>query len=400
MQRSESLPKTPISRPSVGKLGSAGRLASHKHPTSEELNVSITQLIAPIPESHKERKVFVNECDKPDVHLRSDQLRQKTEMIRIQSAARLKAEKTTNLEIDDESQQPIEPFRFDEMVRIGRPDRDNTLRVPLMRNLQTLRKYKMGTAPSIKTGILQNTLEDVVHDPLAKQLVASLTTRDHLTSFGGEGTTGLAATRATMSTPQLSPSKPHSSSFDRRAQSPSGQKERIVVRTAPNMNMNSLHLSREGKRTVTKTQSEKALPRFDLQADSIDSVALAMPPESQTAEENPEEPVVAMYDPATVRLPRMESVPGFGNTNPTLDRALGAYRVHSNRAVTAAAALEEASLSEEMDSRVGRDSFHPDRVESFYKSAETSHMNDGEDSVDSQDGSVRYENILCIPVCF
>ncbi len=393
MQRSESLPKTPISRPSVGKLGSAGRLASHKHPTSEELKVSITQLIAPVPESHKERKVYVNECDKPDVHLRSDQLRPKTEMIRIQSAARLKTEKTPNLEIDDESKQPIEPFRFDEMVRIGRPDRDNTLRVPLMRNLQTLRKYKMGTAPSTKTGILQNTLEDVVHDPLAKQLVASLTMRDHLTSFGGEGTATMAATRATLSSPQLSPNKPHSSSADRRAQSPSGQKERIVVRTAPNMNINSLHLSREGKRTVTKTQSERTLPRFDLQADSIDSVALAMPPESQAAEEVVEQPIVAMYDPATVRLPRMESVPGFGNTNPMLDRALGAYRVHSNRAVTAAAALEEASLSEDVDSQVGRDSFHPDRVESFYKSAETSHMNsqgaDGDDSDGSQDQSVR-----------
>jgi len=369
MQPTETALRTPLSRPNTGKLGTPGRLTSHKAAPKQELKVNVKQLIAPIVNKDKDRTLFVNECDKPDVHLRFDQLKP-VEMMRIQSAKSLKAAKTSQIDIDDESQHPVETFNFTEMISIGRPDRDLSLRVPLMRELQALRKYKMGTPPATKTGILRNTLEETIQDDAAKQLLAAMSSSGRPNSRGGS--TPTLTMRATLSAPQLATgtaTSPTNRSPSRSRNRTSDDRE-IVVRTAPNVNMNLYHLSSQGKRTV-KSTSEKALgrPPLMMHTDSIDSSVLTMTAEEEAlgvaAGEGTgavdAQPLATMYDPATVRLPRLEPVPGFGNTNSTLDRALGAYRVHSNRAVTAAAALEEASVFES-------DSFHAERVESFYKS--------------------------------
>lgn len=281
------------------------------------------------------------------------------------------------------------------MVRIGRPDRDTSLRKPLMRTLQTLRRYKLGTSPSLKAGLLRETLDPIVQHPGTKRLLSGMSPRGRPIS------------------PLLPfPSAPAPQLADNNMLAEDGSQLMPMTRSAPNLHASKIELEKEKERTLTVREiSEVSLHRYHLSAqgrrsaqvltrghtgnntmtdglvtDSIDSSVLAGGGAGGEGEDDPNmnDEVPVLYDPATVRLPRMEIVPGFGSTTPLVESRLGAYHVHSNRAVSAAAALEDASLIEgsralSMNSRQD-DSYRAERVEAFYKSAETSHL----DSLEQQ----------------
>ena len=358
-------------------------------PKRQDMNLTIKQLIAPPEHAPVIKDLTVTNIDKPDVHLRSD-LVKPMEMMRIHSAQRvMKAQNSPEnsaLHLDDESVHS-ETYNFEEMVRVGRPERDLSLHKPLMRKLQSLRRYKMGTSPNLKAGLLRETLEPIAKDSNTKRMLSHLSARGRPSSplasivcnesmsledvFGQTG--GMMATSAS------SPTFRATSALD------TDREKEVVVREGGDVNMNLYHLSSQGKRTLRTAQSSRGNSRMgrannatDLVTDSIDSSHLSFPVDGDE-EEEPQHP--AMYDPSTVRLPRMEIVPGYGSTTPAIESRLGAYRVHSSKAVTAAAALEEASVFENASRALsmssqhggkGDDSYMTDRVESFYRSAATS----------------------------
>jgi hypothetical protein len=357
-----------------------------------EINVSIKQLVPPLQPVEREKNLVTTNLNKPDIHLRPDLLKP-TEMYHIHSPKRNSSGNSPNaktLELDDESNY-LEKFNFDEMVRIGRPERDTSLRQPLAKSLQTLRRYKFGTSPSLKAGLLRETLEPIVKDPGTKRMLSKLSPRgrpaspllyssgvaSHFSEFKQTDIPAEQFLPMTRSTPDL------------RAISAGEEPERkVVVKQSSDTNLYLYHLSSQGKRSakVVNMASTKGSVPEGLVTDSIDSSALSAADTNDAEDAAAEVPV--MYDPATVRLPRMEIVPGFGSTNPLVESRLGAYHVHSSRAVSTAAALEEASAAEgsramSLNSRQG-DSYQADRLESFYKSAETSHLHSLDDK--SADG--------------
>jgi hypothetical protein len=352
------------------------------------MNLTVSQLLAPPALSSPSKEVFVTNLNKPDVHLRPD-LNGPTEMFRIHSANRTKhTASSTDLILDDESKQGAEVFSFEEMVRIGRPERDTTLKKPLARSLQMLRRYKLGISPAQKAGMLRDSLEPIVQDPKAKRMLSAMSPRGRPMSPLLQQNNSLVFTDSfslvdefgnnfmptTKSAPNL-----RTTSADGAT---SGEVKKVVVKQ--NANLHLYHLSSQGKRTVQNKTGNFGMSKQnntnELVTDSLASSVPNAPPED--GDDASENPAPVMYDPATVRLPRMEIVPGFGTTTPLVDSRLGAYRVHSSKAVSAAAALEEASVFEgvsrtlSMNSKLGGDgdSYKPDRVESFYRSAETSHL--------------------------
>lgn len=296
----------------------------------KDMKLSVKQLMAPKIVKEASRTVIVHAAEKSDVHLRED-MQKPAEMMRIHSAKRVNITNKGTLEMDDESRLSIatEKFNFDEMVRIGRPERDNTLKVPLMRSLQALRKYKMGTSPAVKTGLLRTTLGASIADPANEQTKRLLA---DLTATGRPGSPLLSGNLANM------PGNLADVSFTDEATEPSNNlqhaksapnlrnksaNKEIAVKTGNSVNMYLYHLSSQGRRNV-KSQSEKLARATspDLTANSIDDSTFASnngrdagagadAANDIVLDEGPaESQLPAMYDPATVRLPRMELVPG------------------------------------------------------------------------------------------
>lgn len=363
----------------------------HSVSSAEDINLNGTQLLAPPAVDAPTKEMFVTNLNKPDVHLRPD-LNKPTEMYRIHSAKRVKpTESKTDLILDDESKHGPEMFNFEEMVRIGRPERDTTLKKPLAQSLQMLRRYKLGTSPAQKAGMLRESLEPIVQDPKAKRMLSAMSPRGRpispllqqnnslvfTDSFSAVDEFGNNFMPTTKSAPNLRTTSADGANGN--------EVKKVVVKQSSDADLYRYHLSSQGKRTVqNKTGNFGSLKQNNMNELVTDSLASSVPNATpQDGDDASGGPVPVMYDPSTVRLPRMEIVPGFGSTTPLVESRLGAYRVHSNKAVSAAAALEEASVFEgasrtlSMNSKPGAgdgDSYKPDRVESFYRSAETSHL--------------------------
>lgn len=378
-------PKTSSAKLAKGQTQARARTDS----LQGEIIVSVKQLVPPAQQVDPIKHLVTTNQIKPDIHLRPD-LVKSTEMYRINSPKRAQSAqipKKPVLDLDDELNCTLEKLNFSEMLRIGRPERDTSLRKPLMKTLQTLRRYKLGTPPSTKAGILRETLDPVVKDPEAKAMLAGMSPRGRPVSPLLQATTSDGHLLDSLYKPAADTLLPTSKSvpllrITTPAEEDEVEKEIVIKKSDTNLYL--YHLSAQGKRSA----KAKLRPRSPIQmpdglvTDSIASSTMASEDGHQFHHTNEDtaEQVPVMYDPATVRLPRMEIVPGFGSTTPLVESRLGAYRVHSNKAVATAAALEEASLAEgsramSLNSRHGGDSYHADRVESFYRSAETSHRN-------------------------
>lgn len=302
-------------------FSSGSRIKTPQPRPVKELKLKVTQLVAPTADTKasSDRNLVINTSEKPDVHLRGDLVKH-AEMIRIQSATRMGKSSRVPMVLDDESPTSPGKFNFEEMVRIGRPDRDNTLRVPLMRSLQSLRKYKMGTSPSLKTGMLRRSLESSAPDEQTKLLLAELSAR------GRPGSPLLAS-------PAPPPGKLAEMSFTDEATEPSNSlahaksapdvlrltkpgEKNITIKPGSNPNLHLFHLSAQGKRDVKSsggnregmgsTTRRHGTGEGERVRDGADPIGTA----ADDGEIVQEQSFPALYNPSTVRLPRMEIVPG------------------------------------------------------------------------------------------
>jgi hypothetical protein len=393
----------------------------------KELKLNIKQLIAPKEIVETRRKsVAINDSDKSDIKLRKDLL-EPTEMLYIKSSSSLKTQSRS-------ADRPTtkEDREFKEMVMIGRPERDTTLKQPLLKNLNSLRRYKMGLSPALKTDILRETLAPQVTDISGKYLLSELTS----SKIGSRKISLSSPARPPLleagsftdsvlddecDSPVVDVLKLRTDNHLRSASSSrlnSGAKT-AKVREGPNVNLYLYHLSRQGTAEHRQQQQSAKSQRLTggaagtdtgagkealMQPSIDDSVSFGKNSDSRPMSSSRDNvnlgnnldlgpevpPVKALYNPATVRLPQLGAVPGFGApTNPLVERGLGAYRVHNSAAVSAAAALDEVSTTEQ-------DSYQADRREKFFHSASLASAaaaaGSGAGSVQEQEGALNMES--------
>jgi len=357
--------------------------------------LNVKQLVPPSKFQLDRKGVVVRGSGKvdTDVHLRKD-LVKTVDMVTVNSPSRKKylAEIANQVpQMDDElNSQASQDFKFKEMVSIGRPDRDSSLRIPLMRNLQTLRKYKMGTSPMQKAQIMRHSLVDPldqtaevksmleemafharesVSPPTVRVKAPATYDRESLNKTGNDS-------------PNANSNRTKIMTFDDDdldialnplAERKTGDgvfspKKKIVVRQGSPHKLHQYrtssgsqkveHLNTAPDAAVTGVGGENVHPGI-VDDSIVSSAVLETSPVSK--------PQTPMYSPATVRLPKYEDVPGFGNNDPDVEKRLGAYHRHRENAVAAAAALDEASASE-LYSLTG-DSYQEDRREAFFQSS-------------------------------
>ena len=321
-------------------------------------------------------------------------------------------------------------FNFGDMVDIGKPDRDHSLRVPMMHEKVKMRKFG-AMSPTKKAEVLKD--------------LATNNTRPNTSSTQpysmSRPSTGFDIQRIfsddlepEFSSPYLvdGPKPPFatdpvnfSRGLSRSESRPSTAVDHqvdadkdVIVREQSNPKLHLYRLANSGgesagstspsakaRKGITETLRAPQVATPTLSASSpqkVNSASFSMPDGTPQFTDEEEPPAVLnghegdnisaadldspriessspkidkqtranmpLYAPATFRLPKKEKVVGFGLDSPEVDHLLSSYKAHSNKAVAAAVALEEANeyeLTALHDNHSFTDSFQEDQLEVF-----------------------------------
>lgn len=310
---------------------------------------------------------------KPDVHINPSLLKEKGNMISIKSTTRLTNTpyKPNFIPLNSQLQ-----FDFNNMTNICRPERDNSAKTPLLRTMQSLRKYKLGSSPDYKLFLLKEDLFKVLDsDAYDGNIVYK---KNILNAFSNNNNNNTQETFGPLQITNNHIMKQDLIAID---DDMSVYDDEISIGSREKTNHIIIENNKNKKAIENKVkESKKLVVNPDLAYVNKDLYRMESPLNVSLTSDSEQQP---FYSPATFRLPKTEQVIGFGVSNPAIiDEKLSAYRVHANAAIQAAAALEEASVVESIisetrepfDSYAG-DTYEESRKESFLIQ-NNSYMND------------------------
>jgi hypothetical protein len=343
---------------------------------------------------------------KAGVHLRPD-LVETAEMVTFDSRYRrdlAESQKGALLPMDDESikdgmeDMPVSTDGFKEMLKIGRPSRDESLRSPLLQRIASTRRYKMGLSPFEKTQLIKVVAQSSTEgadggqrmfdlNPTGRLSPPSIRSKnpvpvhvqsDSVTSRGTSRGSSRSGSRGMDGSSHQRPTTPLSFDDDldfpttlspqprvRTARAKSagtgkaedevdasgtafGHTKDAVLRPASSVNIHLYRLktptkSKPATATIVGLGSDEEFQiQLDDSADSADSAELC-------------HETVPMYSPPNLRLPQFQKVPGFEAMDKLrqfpppcsatgVDKNLSAYYIQWGNAVATAATVAQDSI--------------------------------------------------------
>lgn len=363
--------------------------------------------VRPQASSYVIRKNIVDiKISKPDLHL-NDEITLKSskskpdQMISIKSSRRLNLSpyKPHTITIDSKK-----IFDYGDMTDLCRPERDKTLKVPLMTATKTLRTYKLGTSPEAKVSILRSKLiekmdqlrqtakyhdnhlynQSIVNNLLSKSRVYQTSVINHKIRNHIQRTMKNSNTVSDDLDDDIDDETDHSDTSMSKSNVQALTKIMKSIVINPNLSSVNMHLYKksavdlsDGSTASTIDQPQQQVQQQQ-QPDHVHDTTLTSIPI----------PTTPLYTPGTFRLPVEEVVPGFGDIPPHIESRLTAYRTHDNIAIQNEAALSDIILREsthrhrssslDMAGTIAGDTYEDSRKEVFLK--ENSHCDNGVDN--------------------
>lgn len=363
----------------------------------------LEHIVRPQASSYVIRKNIVDiKISKPDLHL-DDEITLKSskskpdQMISIRSSSRLNLSpyKPHTITIDSKKL-----FDYGDMTDLCRPERDMTLKVPLMTATKTLRTYKLGTSPEAKVSLLRSKLiekmdqlrqtskyhdnhlynQSIVNNLLSKSRVYQTSVINHKIRNHLQRTMKNSNTVSDDLDDDIDDETVHSDTSMSKSniQALTKIKKSIVIN--PDLSSVNMHLYKKSTVDLSDGSTASTIDQQHQQQQHPDNV------HDTTFVASIPVPTTPLYTPGTFRLPVEEVVPGFGNIPPHIENRLTAYRTHDNMAIQNEAALSDIILREssfhhskslDMAGTIAGDTYEDSRKEVFLKDNSCDHGLEG-----------------------
>ena len=348
--------------------------------------------VRPQASSYVIRKNIVDiKISKPDLHL-NDEITLKSskskpdQMISIKSSRRLNLSpyKPHTITIDSKKL-----FDYGDMTDLCRPERDMTLKVPLMTATKTLRTYKLGTSPEAKVSILRSKLiekmdqlrqtakhhdnhlynQSIVNNLLSKSRVYQTSVINHKIRNHIQKTMKNSNTVSDDLDDDIDDETDHSDTSMSKSNVQALTKNMKSIVINPNLSSVNMHLYKRSAVDISDASTASSIDQQQQPDNNVHDTTLASIPI----------PTTPLYTPGTFRLPVKEVVPGFGEIPPHIESRLTAYRTHDNIAIQNEAALSDIILKEsihhhhrsstsfDMAGTIAGDTYEDSRKEVFLK---------------------------------
>lgn len=348
--------------------------------------------VRPQASSYVIRKNIVDiKISKPDLHL-NDEITLKSskskpdQMISIKSSRRLNLSpyKPHTITIDSKIL-----FDYGDMTDLCRPERDMTLKVPLMTATKTLRTYKLGTSPEAKVSILRSKLiekmdqlrqtakyhdnhlynQSIVNNLLSKSRVYQTSVINHKIRNHIQRTMKNSNTVSDDLDDDIDDETDHSDTSMSKSNVQALTKIMKSIVINPNLSSVNMHLYKRSAVDLSDGSTASSIDQQQQVQQQPDNVHDTTPASIPI-------PTTPLYTPGTFRLPVEEVVPGFGDIPPHIESRLTAYRTHDNIAIQNEAALSDIILREsthhrssslDMAGTIAGDTYEDSRKEVFLK---------------------------------